>query len=133
MSSQLALKAGVAADLPINFIDIDPYGECWPVIEAYFSGERKRPKRLAIAVNDGLRQKLNVGAGWQVATMKAALEVFSNAGLYARYLEVCRWNLDRLIAPHGYKVIEWAGYYCGFNHLMTHFGAVLENTKVAAD
>jgi len=124
--SQLALKVGAAADLPIDFVDLDPYGECWPAIEAYFGSEREFPKRIAFAVNDGLRQKLTTGSGWQVATMKAALEVFSNDGLRPRYLEVCRWNLQRLASPRGYRIVEWAGYYCGFSQQMTHFGAVLE-------
>src|SRR5271168_856895 len=60
-SSQLALKAGVGSDIAVNFVDIDPYGEPWSVIEAFFGSERQFPKRLAFAVNDGLRQKLNLG------------------------------------------------------------------------
>jgi hypothetical protein len=124
-SSELGLRAGAGGDWQVNFLDVDPYGACWGTIEAFFESERVFADRMVVAVNDGLRQKLCTGSGWSVGSMKHAAKEFSTAGLYPRYLEICRWNLERIVAPHGYRVTEWAAYYCGFNHLMTHFGAVL--------
>lgn len=120
-----ALASGAGAHLPINFLDIDPYGQAWPAIEAFFGSERPRPARCAIAVNDGLRQKLCLHAGWQVETMQSACLHFGNNQLFDRYLEVAHWNLARIVAQVGYVIAEWSAYYCGNRGLMTHFGAVL--------
>ena len=35
---EVAINAGVGNDLPVNLLDVDPYGDPWPVIEAFFSG-----------------------------------------------------------------------------------------------
>jgi hypothetical protein len=131
-AAELAVASGVGADLPINFVDVDPCGDPWPLLTAYFQSERVFPKRLAVAVNDGLRQKLKMGSGWHVETMKAAVAMFSNTALYPRYLEVCRWNLERLASSRGYRIVEWAGYYCGFGQQMTHFGALLDRAAPAS-
>ena len=32
-----ALQEGVGGHLAVNFLDIDPYGECWPVVDAFFA------------------------------------------------------------------------------------------------
>ena len=58
-----ALRAGVGAHLAVNFFDLDPYGEPWPVFDALFESERPWPKVLGIVVNDGLRHKLTITGG----------------------------------------------------------------------
>jgi hypothetical protein len=84
-----ALAAGVAGDWPISFLDLDPYGAPWPVLDAWFESERERAAELVVVVNDGLRQKLAIGA-WDVASMRGAVERYGNKGVHARYLEVAR-------------------------------------------
>ncbi len=128
-----ALAAGVAADLRVDFLDVGPPdGDPWPAVEAFFQSERIFPKRLAVAVTDGLRRKLKLGAGWRIATLKCAVEVFSNTALYGRYLEIARWNLERLAQPRDYRISEWAGFYAGRGEQLTHFGALLERPRASA-
>ena len=47
-----ALAAGVGSHLPVNFLDLDPYGDPWPVIDAFFEGRKDLPSSLAIVVNE---------------------------------------------------------------------------------
>jgi len=124
--SDVMLAEGAAAHLPVNLVDVDPYGEPWPCLDAFFRSERARAPRLAVAVNDGLRQKLRLQGGWSVGSMRAAVEKWGNAVLHERYLEVCRWKMEMLGALQGYTLTGWTGYYCGYNDDMTHYAAVLE-------
>jgi hypothetical protein len=120
-----SLAEGAAAHLPISMLDVDPYGEPWPTIEAFFASERERGPVLVLAVNDGLRQKLRLQGAWHVASMRQAVERWGNGPMHAKYLEVCRWKLEQLAAMQRYRVSHWTGYHCGFNDDMTHYGAVL--------
>src|SRR4051812_3936723 len=61
-----AIAEGAGAHLEVNFLDLDPYGEPWPALDAFFGSDRPFPPRLAIVVNDGLRQKLKMNGGWSV-------------------------------------------------------------------
>lgn len=119
-----ALAAGVGAHLPINFLDCDPYGEPWPVIDAFFQSDRLFPTTLAIAVNDGLRQKLKMNGGWNVASLEHIVSVYGNDALYANYLEVCRALLQEKASQRGYSLTRWKGYYCGYLDQMSHYAAL---------
>lgn len=120
-----ALAAGFGAHLPVNFLDLDPYGQPWPALDAFLRSERERPSRLVIAVNDGLRQKLQLNGGWDVASMRPMVEKYGNR-LYAIYLDVAKDLMQQKAAEAGYRLCRWTGYYCGANHAMTHYAAVLE-------
>lgn len=120
-----ALKAGAGAHLPVNFFDLDPYGEPWPVLDAIFESERPWPVRIGIVVNDGMRQKLRIGA-WDVGSMAGMVAKYGNK-LDGIYLDVCRELLSDKAAQRGYRLIRWAGYYCGHADQMTHYAAVLEH------
>lgn len=132
-----ALAAGVGFHGAPNFVDVDPYGECWPVLDALFAGLRSLPpapagrpagpRRLVIVVNDGLRQKLKMNGGWSVASMRGAVERHGNAELYANYLAIARELVMEKAA--GYTLAEWHGYYCGYAKQMTHFLAVLDRAS----
>lgn len=122
----LTLAAGAGAHLACNLIDIDPYGEPWPTLEAYFSSTRPFPPQLAIAVNDGMRTKLRLGGGYEIKSLLPAVREFGNSVMYVEYIRVARWNLTRLAAEAGYGLTDWTGYYCGRNGAMTHYAAVLE-------
>ena len=119
-----ALAAGVGRHLPVNFVDFDPYGEPWPVIDAFFQSVRPWPPTLAIAVNDGLRQKVKINGAWSMESMKRTVAVYGNNNIYARYLEVCQEMLEEKAGQRGYTLTRWAGYYCGHNEQITHYAAV---------
>lgn len=119
-----ALRAGIGSHLPVNFFDLDPYGEPWPVLDALFASERPWPVKIGIVVNDGLRQKLKIGA-WNVRSMTAMVTRYGNR-LSDIYLDVCRELLSEKAAQRGYRLVRWAGYYCGHAQQMTHYAAVLE-------
>lgn len=125
----VALAGGVGAHLRINFLDCDPWGEPWPVITAFFSSKRPFPKRLALVVNDGLRRKLKLGGAWTVGSLSDVVRRFGNARIYRDYLAVCRILVAEKVAVAGYRIIRWAGYYCGERQQMTHYAAILERGK----
>lgn len=120
-----ALRAGVGGHLPVNFFDLDPYGEPWPVLDALFTSARPWPDKIGLVVNDGLRQGLRIGA-WNVASMAGMVAKYGNK-LADSYLDVCRELLSAKAAQQGYKLTRWAGYYCGHAQQMTHYAAVLEH------
>lgn len=124
--SESALAAGLAADWPISFLDLDPYGEPWPVLDAFFESERERPARLVVVVNDGLRQKLAIAA-WDVESMRGVVERYGNKSVYARYLDVARELMIEKAAGAGYRLDRFEGYYCGHGQQMTHYAAVLSS------
>lgn len=121
-----ALRAGVGAHLAINLIDIDPYGEPWPAVAAFFESDRPWPDRIGFAVNDGIRTKLKLTGGWDVESLREAVVKFGNAAMYGEYLAVARWNLKRLAAIREYELASWTGYYCGHGDCMTHYAAVFD-------
>lgn len=123
--AEKAIAAGAGAHLMVSFLDLDPYGEPWPTIAAFFSSERPRAARLAIAVNDGLRQKLRMGGAWSVESMQPIVSVFGN-DLHECYLDVCRYLVRKHAEAAGYQLRRFYGYYCGHNGDMTHYAAILE-------
>jgi hypothetical protein len=120
-----ALMAGVGSHLEVNYLDMDPYGEPWPAMEAFFASERPFARRMVIVVNDGLRQKLKMNAGWSVASKQEATARYGNGALYQKYLEICREMVGEIAATVGYQMEGWTGYYCGFGNNMAHYAAVL--------
>ncbi len=124
--AETAIEDGAGAHLAVNLVDVDPYGEPWPVLDAFFASERPRPAVLGIAVNDGLRQKLRLQGGWSVRSLRQAVEKWGNAQMFERYLEVCRWKLEQLAARQDYRLTHWTAYHCGHDDDMTHYAAVLE-------
>lgn len=124
--SEEVIAAGLAAHIPINFIDVDPYGNSWETLTGWFESDRARAPRLGVVVNDGLRVRLRVGRAWHTKSMEPALAKFGNREMFSKYLDVCQWNLSRLGELAGYKVTQWTGYYTGKQGIMTHFAALLE-------
>lgn len=125
-SSEL-LQAGLAADVPFNVIDLDPYGELWPTLDGYFQSDRLRPDVLHIVVNDGLRQKVQVSGAWRTNSLKAIVQRLGN-NLYDCYLEVCQELIKEKAASAGFTLSRFRGYYCGKGKGMTHWYAVLQRS-----
>lgn len=121
-----AIKAGAGAHLAVNFLDVDPYGDPWPVLEAFFSSRRPRPPRVAVAVNDGLRQNLALKGGWDIAALQGAVSRWGAARMFTHYAEICAELLTEKAALAGYAIRRWNVYYTGFHDQMTHYGAILE-------
>lgn len=119
-----ALQAGAGAHLRATVLDVDPYGDPWPAIAAFFSSDRPRAPELRAFVNDGLRQKVRLGGAWQVGTLEGVVRRHGNH-LYPRYLDVCRELMAEAARPAGYRLVAWAGYYCGALKNMTHYAATL--------
>ncbi len=121
-----ALGADAGGHLEINVLDVDPYGEPWPVLTAFFTSDRPRAQQMAVVVNDGLRQKVKMGGGWSTGSLKAVVSRYGNDKLYANYLDVCRELLEESVSQAGYGLTHWGGYYCGYAKQMTHYAALLE-------
>ena len=121
-----ALAAGLGAHLPVNFADFDPYGEPWPAIQAFFASERPFPPKMVVVVNDGMRRRIKLGTAWSTGTVREFAERHGNEWVYPHYLDVCKELMLRAVTPHGYRIVRWAGYYCGHLRQMTHYAAVLE-------
>lgn len=119
-----ALAGGAGSHLPVNFVDFDPYGSPWPVIDAFFHSDREFPSTLAIVVNDGLRQKVKINGGWDVASLADVVQRYGASNIYKRYVEICRELLEEKASQRNYTLTRWVGYYCGHADQMTHYAAI---------
>ena len=121
------LAGGAGAHLAVNYLDCDPYGNPYEILDGFMRSARVFPPILAIVVTDGLRQYLSSKSGWECKALQAtgAVEAFGNDHLHRRYLEVCRWQIDRLAAIRGYQVSNWQAYHCGWAQQMTEYSAIL--------
>ena len=119
-----AIRAGAGDHLCVNVIDCDPYGDPWPVLDAFFAGDRPWARRMHVVVNDGVRKKLRYGLSRPPKQLaEATLE--HGIGLNARYLEVCEELLQEKAVRAGYRLDRFGGYHCGNSQLMTHYRALL--------
>lgn len=119
-----AIRAGAGAHLAVNVLDVDPYGEPWTVIDAFFASDRPRPEKMFVVVQDGLRANTRFGTSWQVGQLEPVVELYGN-DLFKKYLEVCRELMKIKAAQAGYNLDRFAGYYCGAKEQQTHYMAVL--------
>lgn len=126
-----ALQGGAGAHLPINFLDCDPYGDPWHVIDAFLMSEREFPEKLAIVVNDGLRQKVKINGGWDVHSLAAVVAKYGAASTYRRYLDICREMLEEKASQRVVTLTRWAGYFCGTMDQMTHYAGIFQKAKAS--
>ena len=122
----VALKYSVGKHLPVNFLDLDPYGQPWPIIERFFSGKYGFQPRMALAVNDGLRLRLRVSGSHRVDSLKKIELKYGSDVIHDNYLAICKELVAEKVALAGYKIKQWAGYYTGNAKQMSHYGAILE-------
>lgn len=121
-----ALADGLGSHLAVNLLDLDPWGEPWPALEAFFGSQREFPQRLGVAVTDGLRQKVRRFGAWDVGSLAAMVERYGNAAIHDHYLEICQELLGEIVQRAGYELTRWTGYYCGAGSMMTHYAAVCQ-------
>lgn len=119
------LADGAGSHLAVDLLDVDPYGMSFDALEAFFSSPREFAARMLVVVNDGGRLKTVTGSSWEVAVLKPIVREYGN-DLHPIYKEVCREMLARSSAQAGYRVAQWAAYYCGHALANTHYLAVLE-------
>lgn len=117
-----AIQAGFGSHLPVNFFDVDPYGSAWPIVEAIL--KFAKVQTVGIAVNDGLRQKVQLTGGWDVECLQNAVRKYGNR-LFDIYLDVCGEMMQEKAAQAGYSLSRFWGHYAGHNGGMTHYAAIL--------
>jgi hypothetical protein len=124
-----ALRAGLGSHLPVNFLDVDPYGDPWPTIDGFLESKRDLPEYLVIVVNDGLRALAQRQRGWTSKTLEPIVRKYGNTDLFNRWLEICREMMLERAEQAGYKMQTWTGYYPKRNdyadHHLTHFASLL--------
>lgn len=123
--SLMAIERGVGFHLPINFFDIDPYGDPWHYIHAVAA---HIASRSVIVVNDGMRQKAKRKGAGSSSSLEAVAIRFGNDNIYSQYKEVCHWMMADLCKNAGLTLEKWTSYYCGRNKDMTHYAAVISPT-----
>lgn len=119
-----ALQLGAGGHLCVNLLDVDPYGDPWPAIQAFMVSRRPFADSMVVVVNDGLRQKVRGGGSWDSGTLAPVVERWGN-DLWGRYLEACEWLMGEAAQAAGYRVVFFDGYYTGVEKKMTHYLAVL--------
>lgn len=119
-----ALSEGVGGHLAVELLDVDPYGDSHPTLDAFFASARPFAPVMAVVVNDGLRQSLGLGTAHNIRSMQGMVEKYGN-DLHPIYLEVSQELLVGYAKRVGYTVTMFAGYYCGPAQFNTHWMALL--------
>jgi len=127
-----SLESGLGFQFAPNFFDLDPFGECWPAIDAIFAGLKTKPPRLVLAVNCGLRHKVRSAGAWSSHSLRKYVHKYGNDRMYRIYLDVCKEMVEEAATSAGYSLSRWCGYYCGAMQQMTHFAAVLDLNRTAS-
>jgi hypothetical protein len=126
---EYALMSGVGFHLPLNFFDLDPYGDPWPVLDALLTNHAVLPDRWGLVVNDGLRRFLMLGCGWKSRTVGEYVAKVGNTHAGEIYPELCRVIMEDKLRPHGMAVTRWLVHSSGHGGQMTHYAAVIEREK----
>ena len=92
--------------LEVNFLDVDPYGKPWSILDAFFSSDRPRVPLLNVVVNDGITQKLQMKNAWAVKVFEPIVERFGN-DFYRDYEKVCQIMMTEKAAQAGYCLNRW--------------------------
>ena len=124
---EAALIAGVGEHLPVNFLDLDPYGEPWPVVDAFFDSERPFPDTLAIAVNDGGLQFAKRGHAWKMKSIQHVVAAYGTEYIYNNYLDICQELLKEKASHRGYAMTRWVSYKATPD--VAHYAAVLSKSS----
>ena len=130
----------ILADAPrafdANFIDVDPHGSPWPVLEALFNPHRFTAPTLHLVVHDGSRRFLAIGASgssdqrWRVGLL-AELAAEYGDDLRANYSDLALVAISKLAKPCGYTVRKWTAFYTGHDSHSTHYWATLKAERSA--
>jgi hypothetical protein len=100
------IRSGLGADMPINFLDVDPYGEPWSILDAFFESDRARSPLLQVVVNDGVTQMLQTKTAWTAKVFESVVERFGN-DFYREYEGICQILMQEKAAQCGYRLSRW--------------------------
>ena len=120
-----ALGQGVGNHLRINFIDTDPYGQAWHVLQAFFGSEREHVERVILVAHDGIKTRIQKYGCHDLPVFHNVIDEIGNRQLYLNYLEVCHELLMETVAVAGYTVEGFGGFYSRHDADQTHFFAEL--------
>lgn len=109
--SETALANGVGSHLPVNFVDLDPWGSPWKTLASFFAGVNPQVRQLVIVAHDGVRNRLRINLGWRTAHFESVVARYGNEHCFANYLEICRELMKEKAAEAGYALSRWAGFY----------------------
>lgn len=130
---EIALAAGAGRHLTFNYMDVDPYGACWPALNAFFSSKRPFAPRMVLAINDGLRFAACGGAAWRNEILAPFAARYGNHNIWYVYPELIAPELlATAVAPAGYRITYREGYTTGVIGKMVHILAVVERDGDAA-
>lgn len=121
---EVALAAGACGWLPVDVLDVDPYGSPWATIGGFLESDREFAPAMWIVVQDGLRVAIRSGGAWRTDDLVPLVERYGN-DLYDVYLDASRELLEHKAIRAGYRLDRFAGYYCGYQGTMTHWAARL--------
>jgi hypothetical protein len=103
-----AIAQGLAADVPFNFIDLDPFGSPWEAYMAFWESERERGDQVVVVAHDGMRLNAKMRTSWN-SVMADAVQVFGN-DLGKMYLQACRWKAKKHLEVAGYELTGFFGF-----------------------
>lgn len=107
------LKGGVGAHLTVNLLDVDPYGDPWPAVDAFFASERPRAKALWVVITDNLLDMCRDGRAWDTPSLKGIVADYGN-DLMPIYADVVgRELIQRKAAQAGYNLDRYVGIRSG--------------------
>ena len=119
------LQNGVGGHLQVNFIDADPYGQAWHVLQAFFDSQRPRAEQVIVVVHDGVRKSLGRFGSLNMEIFAPIVEQIGELELHRKYLEVCEELLEDMASTAGYVVAGFGGFYSKRDKDQTHFFAEL--------
>ena len=125
VDSEKALIAGVGFHLPVNFFDVDPYGDPWPTINAIFDNKDNLPAKFGLVVNDGLKRFLMMGRGWASKSLAGWVEKVGNKGMAENYAKIVKEEITNRVNKINGEIKKWALHSSGHGGQMTHYAAVL--------
>ncbi len=120
------LRAGAGRHLPINFLDLDPYGEPFTTLEAFFSAERQIADRIVIVAHDGMHRLVKMGRAWSVQILEPVVAEFGNSFVKEHYGEASILLVARMLEQYGYSVSDWRWASGGDRKKNAHFLAVVD-------
>ena len=120
-----ALESGVGSHLEINFIDVDPYGQAWQVLHAFFESDRPRADKVVLVVHDGIRRTLQKFGTRDFELFQSIVDRVGETYIARNYIEVCEDMLTEMVGSAGYAVESFGGFYSRKDKDQTHFFAEL--------
>lgn len=119
------VAAGAGFHLHISFVDIDPYGDPWPLVDAVFSRAKDLPDTWGLVVNDGLKRFLMLGRAWKLERFRKYVEEHGNKNIPGMYPQICREMIEQKAHACGAGLSWWLCRSGGHGRQMTHYAAVI--------